>query len=396
MTSPADAALSESALDALELADMALAHVEGLQIDEPHTAEQVMPVFLERVIGGEVPGARLVQAEVVDGHDGMTDRRRWKLSWNDAGLAAGLPPYAFAKATPHGAYLRETLALLHMAENEVRFYSQLQAEVAAIAPKAYHAAFYPGGRFLLIMEDLEARGLQPYWAHHDCSVDHAGAVLDALAQLHATFWDSDRFSGDLAWLRPRVKKFGRKWHRHSYLEARRRYLEMELGQTLPEDIRLLLSVWGQNDLCVYDYWETLRPTALHGDSHLGNTYGAPDGTAGLFDWQVMFRGHGLRDVAYFMMSALPDAMRRSHETVLLDRYLDALGSRGVKMDRAKAKRDYALFILDQWDAHMKAYAFGGYGHMPEARIRTRDTLVGALQAHGVSDLLEHVVRKGKL
>lgn len=389
-------ALGEYALDALEQADMTLAHAEGLTTDAPYTADQVTPGFLQEAIAGGVDGAMLLQAEIVDGHDGMTDRRRWKLTWNDTGLAAGLPSHAFAKATPHGPYLRETLSLLHMAENEVRFYVQLQADVPEIAPRAYHAAFYPGGRFLLIMEDLETRGLTPYWAHHSCSIDHAGAVIDALAQLHATYWDTKRFSGDMAWLRPRLKKFGRKWHRQSYLEARRRYAEMEFGQTLPDDIRELLTLWGNHDLAVYDYWETLAPTALHGDSHLGNTYGAPDGTAGLFDWQVMFRGHGLRDVAYFIMSALPDAMRKDHETALLNRYLDGLQSRGIGLDRQKAARDYALFILDQWDAHMKGYAFGGYGHAPEARLRTKETLVGALRDHAVSDLLGHIIRKGTL
>ncbi|AXE63654.1 hypothetical protein BBF93_05015 [Hyphomonas sp. CACIAM 19H1] len=389
-------ALVEFSLDALEQADMALAHADGLKINAPYTAEQVSSGFLEQVIAAGVEGARLTKAEIVDGHDGMTDRRRWKLTWNEAGQGAKLPAYAFAKATPRGSYLRETLALLHMAENEMRFYTQLQSEVARIAPRAYHAAYYPGGRFLLIMEDLETRGLTPYWAHHTCSIEHAGAVMDALALLHATYWDTNRFAGDMAWVRPRTKKFGRKWHRQSYLEARRRYLDMDLGRSLPDELRRLLTLWGENDLAVYDYWETLTPTVLHGDSHLGNTFGAPDGSAGFFDWQVIFRGHGLRDVAYFLMSALPEAMRQTHEVALITRYLDGLEARGIRMDRARAARDYALFVLDQWDAHMKAYAFGGYGHLPEARLRTRDTLAGALQAHGVSDLLEHVIRKGTL
>ena len=396
MTMSTEVALAEYALDALEAADMALAHAEGLKIEAPHTAADVTSEWLGELIGAGVPGAKLEHAEIVDGHDGMTDRRRWKLTWNDAGLAAGLPPSVFAKATPHGPYLRETLAMLHMAENEMRFYSQLQPEVSTIAPKAFHAEFYPGGLFLLIMEDLEAKGLTPYWAHHECSVDHAGAVVDALAHLHATYWNSDRFAGDLAWLRPRLQKFGRKWHRKSYIEARRRYPETELGAAQPEAIRKLLKYWSENDEAVYRYWATLTPTVLHGDSHLGNTYSAPDGTAGLFDWQVMFRGHGLRDLAYFLNSAIPNDMRQSDARALFDRYVAGLGAGGVTVDPERAWRDYGLFILEQWDAHMKGYVFGGYGHMPESRVRSSQTLAGALIDHDVAGLISQIVRKGSL
>src|SRR5690606_16361907 len=186
-------ALHQQALAALEAADMALAHASQLDIDGPWDPSHITAELLERELGGAVPDAKLEKLDVVDAHDGMTSRKRWRLAWNPAGQQAGLPDELFVKATPEGPYLRETLALLHMAENEVRVYNQIQPELPELAPKAWLARSYPGGRFMLLMEVLEARNLRPYWQADDCSLDHAKAVIKALASLHAQYWQSPRF-----------------------------------------------------------------------------------------------------------------------------------------------------------------------------------------------------------
>lgn len=388
--------LHEAALDALEQSDLKLAHLDDIALDEVHTADQVNSDWLGKVIGRNVDGAVLESAKLDGGHDGMTDRRCWKLEWNKVGARVGLPASVFIKATPSQSYLRETLSLLHMAEHEVRFYDLLQPELTGIAPTGYFGAYYPGGRFILVIEDLEASGAKPLWQHDDCSLAHARAVMTALAELHAKYWKTERFNTDLVWLRPRLQKFGRKWHRGSYLEARRRYLEMDIGLELPDDIRELVSLWSAHDEAVYAYWATLDQTVLHGDSHLGNTYSQADGTAGLFDWQVMFRGHGLRDVAYFLQAALTNTMRQQNESDLLGHYFDQLDARGVKLNREKGRRDYALFLMDQFDAHMKGRAFGGYGHQPEAALRTQQTIIGGLRDHDVASLIRHVSNSGAI
>ena len=59
MTMNTESALAEYALDALEAADMALAHAEGLKIEAPHTAADVTSEWLGELIGAGVPGAKL-------------------------------------------------------------------------------------------------------------------------------------------------------------------------------------------------------------------------------------------------------------------------------------------------------------------------------------------------
>ncbi len=102
-------------------------------------------------------------------------------------------------------------------------------------------------------------------------------------------------------------------------------------------------------------------TLLHGDSHLGNTYSLPDGRSGLLDWQVIWRGPGLREVAYWMITGLDPDIRRDHERDLLARYLDGLREGGVTEvpGRDEAFERYRLFSAEAWDATAMTIAWPG-------------------------------------
>ncbi|WEK42367.1 MAG: phosphotransferase [Candidatus Sphingomonas colombiensis] len=388
-------ALHAHALASLEAADIVLAHAD-LAIDGAYLSEHVTREFVDAEIGGHIPGAALTDLVVEAEHDGMTERRKWRLEWNDVGAAAGLPGSVFVKATPDGPYLRETLAMLHMAEHEVRFYAEVQPEVSMIAPRGWFGRSYPGGRFLLVVGDLEASGCRPFWSKDHCTPEHARAVVTALATLHARFWQSDRFDRDLSWVRPRTRKLGAAWHRRSFVHARKAFLASDRGLNLPASVRDTLELWSMHDLEVYDYWDRLPATLLHGDSHLGNTYAKPDGSAGLFDWQVIFRGPGLRDLGYFMLSALSDDERRVQERGLFNHYCDELDRRGIHLDREKGWRDLSLLTLDSMDAVMKTIAHGGYGHAASGLERSLQSRIGAMIDRDVGELLATVIANGEL
>lgn len=389
------AALHRHALASLEAADLALARAD-LVVPGPYRSADVTREFIDEVIGGTMPGAQLTDFAAEEAHDGMTSRRRWRLAWNAAGRHAGLPESIFVKATPDEAYLRETLSMLHMAEHEVRFYAEVQRDVADITPRPWFGRYYPGGRFLLVTEDLEERGARPYWGKDHCSAAHARAVATALATLHARLWQSPRFERDLGWVRPRTRKFGAAWHRQSFIDARQRFLASDHAAALPQAVVETIGLWSQHSEVVYDYWDRLPATLLHGDSHLGNTYANPDGTAGLFDWQVIFRGPGLRDLGYFILSALSDADRRVQERPLFEHYCDVLETHGIRLERGKAWRDLCLLTLDSMDALMKTIVRGGYGHAASGLERSLGARVGAMADRDVAGLLRTVIAGGEL
>ncbi len=58
-------------------------------------------------------------------------------------------------------------------------------------------------------------------------------------------------------------------------------------------------------------------------------YVLPDGSAGLYDWQLTLRASWARDVAYILGTSLDPAARLEHEQELLEEYLDNLRASGV-------------------------------------------------------------------
>jgi hypothetical protein len=101
-----------------------------------------------------------------------------------------------------------------------------------------------------------------------------------------------------------------------------------------------------------------------------------DGTeAGLFDWQVVQAGPGLRDVAYFLVNSLDTDVRRAHERALLEAYAAALAAGGAAAGDPEAMwREYRLFSLYTWIAVSVTAA--------AATLQSRDVVARAVQRTG--------------
>lgn len=380
------------ALNALMQADQALAYAPSLAIDAPHLQSDVTQNWLQKELGDAVAGAKLEKLTIEDEHDGMTSRKRWALQWNNAGREAKLPNSLFVKATPEDVAHREMLAVLHMHEVESRFYKHIQPEISDLAPKAYYAESYPGGRFIILLEDLEASACKPYWLKDQVGIDHIRAMTVTLAKLHAKYWQSKRLHGDLSWVRPRTCRYGWQWLSKMTSDVRRAFPAMADEELLPKELVDVLTLWDKHADSVFNYFETLPHTVLHGDSHLGNSFGYPDGRAGLFDWQCMFSGHGLRDFAYFVFSAINEEERKIHEKELFDLYLETLAEYSIKMEREQAWNDYCLFVLDRWDAGIMTFVHGTYGHDQEAQRRGFWVTNGAILDNDIGGRLESLIR----
>lgn len=119
MVSIDDPSSHQHALRTLQEADMMLASMPQLAIDEVHTIEKVVPEWLAQALGHHVPNAVIDNIFIVSAHEGMTSRHKWRLEWNKAGQEAGLPTAIFIKVTPENPHLLQMLAVTHMGELEV-------------------------------------------------------------------------------------------------------------------------------------------------------------------------------------------------------------------------------------------------------------------------------------
>jgi hypothetical protein len=334
------------------LGEVGLALLPWAPAPRPSSAAGVEPAWLAEVLADDAVGVRIEGLAELGGTAGTTDRRRIGVQWNDAGAAAGLPTSVFIKSTAGSAKNRAMVAALWMAVNEVKFYEQVRPALGDVAPVAYASHAGHGARFLIVLEDLVARGAEPWSLQEECTLEHARGVITALAQLHARFWESPRLQSDLRWAAPMTQRPGFALLANQFRRVRRRFLAEADERQVGPAVRRMIGLLNEHDKALYRSWETGPQTFVHGDSHLGNTYRLPDGRAGLLDWQVVFQTRGIREVSYFVCAGLPTELRRAHERELVQHYLATLASEGVTNapSEDEAWEDYRFFIHDAWDS----------------------------------------------
>ena len=287
-----------------------------------HAAREVRRLGADRVLRGALPrtldgvdGAllsslldrRVDSVTRLDGTEGTTDRARLALTGD------GVPPTVFVKTASHVAGTRLFGGLARLGEHEVRFYRDVRPGLALEAPEAHAVAFDPRtGRFLLVLEDLSARGAHFADTLTPLTPDQVASALDTLRHLHAVDpppW-VPRNSDD-----PMLGVITRA------LGPLSRRVDPALQ---PPEARWLLTDYPRvaRDL------DRGRLTLLHGDPHPGNTYRIDD-RVGFLDWQVVRRGPRMRDVTYLLVLGLTPEDRAEHERDLLRHYTSDSASDSV-------------------------------------------------------------------
>ena len=297
----------------------------------PAGPHDLTPELLTRALAGGHPGVEVASVNLVsvkrcgEGVASTADRIVLELTYAP-GADAGLPDRMVLKTmlvSPH--------APGEMYETEVRFYNEIRPQLDIETPHAYAAAFDPAtSQFGVLLEDLSARHARFPDATQPVTADDVAAILTQLARLHARFWCSERFAGDLAWVAtPTRGGMSGIFERHGLEiirdQIRRHPFKADLIAPLGADLDEL---WAALDIS-RKLLATAPETLLHGDTHIANTYLLPDGTGGLLDWQLQVRGCFAHDVIYLICTALPTKIRRLEEHRLLEHYLAELADRGV-------------------------------------------------------------------
>lgn len=318
---------------------------------------------------GAFAGGELVGTQVEPLESGTTSRARLRLTWAEPGSG---PETLFVKVPADGFGARAFGTLVGLGASEVGFYASVRPGLDLPAPDA--AVARPGrrGDFALVMDDLAAEGARFPTVADGCTAEHAEAVIVALARVHAALWDSPRLrdGGDLRWVfRPADGDRVRRIQRLMVASALRRTRRPFADELAGPPAELLASAQAA-DRALDAYRASGPVTLLHGDTHLGNTYALPDGSAGLYDWQVIQQGHGLRDVVYFTVLSTPVELRRGHERAWLRRYLDELAAAGVDApDEDDAWFHYRLYAVDPLRGAVFTAAMGDR-LQPEAQWRS--------------------------
>lgn len=284
------------------------------QLSIPQGWDGITPGWMTTALATHHPGAVVDGVRVALRDDGTNRRARLELTYSEG---SG-PATVFAKAVDpaHAELVALTSGLFH----EPRLFAS--GVLLPLDHPTVYAALIDEERsdFLMIMEDVVARGGDPRDSTRPMTVEQAAAGVRGLARLHSAYW-GDRLTGNpaLGWVEPFVAFEGMQY-------APLHIARERLGESVAAEIlalngeELFIDIWAR-----YIGTLTTSPqTLLHGDPHIGNTYVLPDNDVGFLDWQMVRRGNWSLDLGYFLQGALTIEERRRSERELLQEYRDAL------------------------------------------------------------------------
>ncbi|MFE6862087.1 phosphotransferase family protein [Nocardia sp. NPDC057668] len=348
----------------------------------PRRAEELTTEWLRSALG---QGADMIRGfRVLDADSGTAARVRIAVD-GEAGTTART---LFVKLAPRDFSQHVLLNLFGLGVREVLAYRALGDRPPVRVPRCHFGGIDAAERgSVLILEDLSGAA-RFRTVRESLDETEAFAVVDALAGLHSTYWESARFGTDLAPLARRTTAEIRLGNL-----IRRAFLRDIKGHTadlIPAHIKKQCRMFYERDDEIDDFWAAQPHTLTHGDPHLGNLFfvGAEPG---LLDWQIARAGAGIRDVAYFACASVEPELLRRIERELVGRYADGLAAGGVAVDPDRLWTGYRAATTELFLAAV-CTAEAGDRMQPLAVSRVGvERAVAAVEAHDGFDLLSSLL-----
>lgn len=276
------------------------------------------PEWYAEVLGAEVSG---VTVEPVAFTGATTDMARIALEYADG---ADGPATLIAKITGTDEVQAGMDAAMGLFAREGRFYETFADKVPLRAPRCHHVG--DGSSTPLLLEDLA--GLRMGDQMVGLAVDDAERIIDAVAQMHARYWDSPEVEQD--WLvSPAEGTYAAMVTQ--LVSSGAPALQEQFAGRAPE---------GVLDAVVErapDWTATvLAPgaegphTLVHNDCRLDNIFFAEDGEPVLIDWQALARTRGTQDIANLLAQSMDSVHLSANWEPLLRRYHERLVEHGVE------------------------------------------------------------------
>jgi len=328
--------------------------------DLPLSYEEITPAWLTAVLAGGTPGAEVISHRLGEEDEGTSSRRHITMTWNEAGVAAGLPASVFSKST----MTLESRYLLGMNGGiaaEAAFYNKVLPTLDIRTPRALFAGYHPENfNSIIIMRDLS--GQATFGSHEmDLTLEQARGQQRLLAALHAKYYESAELDTGLNDFNTWEDYFAITVDAAGFGPACTRGFAMAEDVIPPRLFARAASIWPATLRSVAEH-RRLPRTLIHSDVHLKNWYIDADGQMGLNDWQCSCKGNWGRDLAYSISTGLSPENRREWDRDLVAYYVEqlrAFGAPTVDFDTA-----WRLYRQNLFNA--LAWWTGTLGQPPEA------------------------------
>ena len=314
----------------------------------PAGTADLTPQWLSGVLG-----ARVAAVEVLAHAFATNQRARIGLSYEEPGAG---PDSLFVKLAPLDEGHRKMIGAIGMGAREVQFFSDVAGTLDLLVPRCAYARA-EGDLFVLLLEDLAARGCRFSDGSWGIRADAAARALEDLARFHARFGEPAARDAAAPWLRAP--------DRGPVSAATAPLMRMVLDRNrerLSPAYRAIGELYVDHHAWFHELWNAGPQTYVHGDLHIGNVF-LDEGRVGFIDWGLSRTSTYLRDVSYFLTMSVDVEERRANERALLRTYLGALrraGGARIGFDDAwKAHRLHASYtVVATFLAFMPSYASG--------------------------------------
>jgi hypothetical protein len=240
------------------------------------------------------------------------------------------PTSLIAKLPTVQTELHERATILQPGARENWFYCVAAPRSPVLTPRCYYQAIDDAtGQSVLLLEDIVSPiGSQLVGA----TLGQARIALDSLARLHAAWW----LAADSIEIQELMRLIAGNWSEEQnlvgelYDAAWPQFLRQAIVPISEEARQVGAAIVG-NITAVDALIDRAPKTLVHGDYRLENIhFGERNGQAAcwIIDWEDVFFGSGMVDVAWFLGGCLPVALG-AHEMSLLRHYHQALLDGGV-------------------------------------------------------------------
>jgi hypothetical protein len=271
-------------------------------------------------LGADAPEVVSVEVASVTFTGATTDMARLRISYAEDGNPG--PSTLIAKARGLRDLQRQMDQAMGLFEREARFYASFADQVPVRTPRCWFVG--DGDTAPLLLEDLGDQRMGDQM--EGMALTDAEAMMDALADLHAAFWESDRLVEP--WLAAPAE--GAYAAMISQLVASgAATLAERFSDCVSTELMSTIVDWSGNWTGILARLVEGPQTLIHNDTRLDNLFFLRDGTPCLIDWQITGRSRGTQDVGNLLAGSMDGDDLSTHWEALLRRYHDRLVEGGV-------------------------------------------------------------------
>ncbi len=321
-------------------------------ITPPLQAEEVSIEWLNEVMAPHLEGEKIVafDLDIIGVGEGfMGQLARISLTTgihntaNVTNTETSVPTSLIAKFAAKKAATREMAREQRYYHREIGFYQDIGQEVGIPTPICYYALHSEeSNQFVMLLQDLAPSIPSDQVA--GSSKQTSREVIENFAQLHATWWNSERLAG-LEWAQPIFNRQpiseGLKLLQYSITQ------DEETGRfdRYPEMKRLMYLL---PPLFKMEPPPPFPFTLSHGDLRSDNIFCRSDNGGGfaVIDWQMTGMGQPITDIVRWMTQSISIEDRRETEQDLLKLYHSKLVDHGISDYSFKQMiQDYQLNLV---------------------------------------------------